>query len=80
MSFYSDAVRARVDAFITADVRYHDFHRAADSVAVVDAGHAETERFVVKGLHDVIADAVHKVSPRIEVVSLPSATNPIRYV
>jgi dinuclear metal center YbgI/SA1388 family protein len=51
MDFYGAAVRAGADAFITADVRYHDFHRARhDGILLIDAGHAETERFVVAGM------------------------------
>ncbi len=35
----------------TADVRYHDFYRADhDHILLIDAGHAETERFVTQGM------------------------------
>lgn len=51
MDYYSDARDAGVDAFITADVRYHDFYRADhDGILLIDAGHAETERFVTKAM------------------------------
>jgi dinuclear metal center YbgI/SA1388 family protein len=51
MDFYSGAVRSGAQAFITADVRYHDFHRARfDDILLIDAGHAETERFVAGGM------------------------------
>jgi dinuclear metal center YbgI/SA1388 family protein len=50
MDYYSDARKVGADAFITADVRYHEFYRADhDGILLIDAGHAETERFVVKG-------------------------------
>lgn len=50
MEFYGSA-RAQADVFITADVRYHDFYRAEhDQLLLVDAGHAETERFVAAGM------------------------------
>ncbi len=41
--FISDAVRAGADAYITADVRYHDFAEWGDRILIVDAGHYETE-------------------------------------
>lgn len=41
--FISDAVRAGVQAYISADIRYHDFGEWADRIFIVDAGHAETE-------------------------------------
>ena len=51
MDFYDRARSLGADAFITADVRYHDFHRADhDKILLVDAGHAETERFVTQGM------------------------------
>lgn len=51
MDFYKHALSQHADAFITADVRYHDFHRADhDTILLVDAGHAETERFVARGM------------------------------
>lgn len=51
MDFYKQARLQHADAFITADVRYHDFHRADyDRMLLLDAGHAETERFVTRGM------------------------------
>lgn len=41
--FIPDAVAARADAYLTADVRYHDFAEWADRIFIVDAGHYETE-------------------------------------
>jgi dinuclear metal center YbgI/SA1388 family protein len=51
MDYYDAARSLGADAFITADVRYHDFHRADhDNILLIDAGHAETERFVTRGM------------------------------
>ena len=51
MEFYGAARLQGADAFITADIRYHDFHRAShDHILLIDAGHAETERFVSHGM------------------------------
>ena len=51
MEYYSQAKKAGADLFLTADVRYHDFYRAEhDGLVLVDAGHAETERFVPQGM------------------------------
>ena len=57
MSYYGDAVHANVDAFITGDVKYHDFHASRDGVPIIDPGHAETETFVVEATVDIIADS-----------------------
>lgn len=51
MEYYEQARTLGADAFITADIRYHDFHRADhDNILLIDAGHAETERFVTIGM------------------------------
>ncbi|HET7153468.1 MAG TPA: Nif3-like dinuclear metal center hexameric protein, partial [Candidatus Kapabacteria bacterium] len=53
-SFLSDAIRSGADAFVTGDVRYHTFRAAEGRIALIDAGHAETERFVADGLTAVV--------------------------
>lgn len=51
MEYYPHAASEKADAFVTADVRYHDFYRADhDNILLIDAGHAETERFVTQGM------------------------------
>ncbi len=51
MEYYSNARAKGADAFITGDIRYHDFYKAEhDGVLLIDAGHSETERFVVSGM------------------------------
>jgi dinuclear metal center YbgI/SA1388 family protein len=51
MDYYDSARAMEADAFITSDVRYHDFHRADhDKILLIDAGHAETESFVANGM------------------------------
>ena len=60
MEFYSAAVKSGAEAFITADVRYHDFYRAAhDGILLIDAGHAETERFVTRGMTKAAVKALN---------------------
>ncbi|HYM19603.1 MAG TPA: Nif3-like dinuclear metal center hexameric protein [Candidatus Kapabacteria bacterium] len=55
MDYYSAALRAGADAFITSDIRYHDFYKAKhDGLLLVDAGHAETERFVRRGMYNAV--------------------------
>ena len=40
--FISDAVKNQVDAYLTADIKYHDFF-APDGLLLVDGGHFETD-------------------------------------
>jgi dinuclear metal center YbgI/SA1388 family protein len=37
------AIRNDIDAFITADLKYHNFQRAEGKIWLIDAGHYETE-------------------------------------
>lgn len=56
MDYYRAALAAGADVFVTGDVRYHDFYRAEhDGMLLVDAGHAETEQWVVAGMRNALA-------------------------
>ncbi len=44
-SFIDDALEAGVDAYITADLKYHDFHAVRDRLLLIDPGHYEMEQF-----------------------------------
>ena len=85
MDFYNAAKNQGAEAFITADVRYHDFHRADhDRILLIDAGHAETERFVTRGMANAARKALEVLnlwSGLHETVLLTSKTEPnaVRY-
>ncbi len=85
MEYYSAARGNGVDAYITGDVRYHDFYRAEhDGILLIDAGHAETERFVTSGLASTMQKALKFVNLTDEVplnIVIPSRERPnaVRY-
>ena len=63
MSFLPGALRASADAYVTADVTYHRWFEALGpdgepQIALVDAGHYETEAVAEALLVDVIAEAL----------------------
>ncbi|MBC8145280.1 MAG: Nif3-like dinuclear metal center hexameric protein, partial [bacterium] len=80
MSYYDRAVDAGANAFISADVRYHAFHSAADHIPVLDPGHAESEAFVVDGIVDLVRKTVELSGLAIDVIPLSESTNPVHYV
>ena len=45
---HSSCEKKKVDAYITADLKYHDFYEGNQSFLVVDAGHYETEQHTKK--------------------------------
>ena len=46
--------RCKADAYVTADIKYHDFFEADGQLLLVDAGHYETEQFTKELSADVI--------------------------
>jgi dinuclear metal center YbgI/SA1388 family protein len=76
----SDAIAAHADVFITADVRYHAFHAASNNIALVDAGHWETEQIVLKPIAERIRSAVRKMNEPLTVWTTKQITNPIQTI
>ena len=74
-----DAVAAGADAFVTADVRYHSFHEAGSDIALVDAGHFETEFPVVAAVVDRLRSGIRARGARIPVRASSQGTNPVRF-
>lgn len=81
MEYYSAAKRSGAHAFVTADVRYHDFYRAEhDGILLVDAGHAETERFVTRGMAQAAHRALESLQAPAECIVIASTEpNSVRY-
>ena len=46
--YVAKAITEEADAFVTADVQYHAFQEADGHIALIDAGHYETERPAVQ--------------------------------
>lgn len=68
------AIRAGADAFVTSDIRYHDFFSEKSDFLMVDAGHFETEFPVVEAIRKEISEAFEKLS----VMVAETVTNPVR--
>jgi hypothetical protein len=76
-SLLGRAVAAGADAFVTGDVRYHSFHEAAGRIALVDAGHAETERFAAQALRDHAGRALKASGIDVPLTISTIDTNPV---
>lgn len=72
----NEAKAAKADAFITADLKYHDFFRAEKSVILADIGHYESEQYTKNGL---VAFLTKKI-PNFAVVLSKTNTNPVKYL
>ncbi len=73
------AIAQHADVFITADVRYHDFHHATGKITLIDAGHFETEHPVVNAVVRKLNTEIRKLGQRIPVRAAKTSTNPIYY-
>ena len=71
----NDAKCCGADAYITADLKYHDFFDADNEILVVDAGHFETEQFTKQ----LFADIILKKNPKFAVQISRVNTNSVNY-
>jgi dinuclear metal center YbgI/SA1388 family protein len=76
VSLLSDAIASGADAFITADIKYHNFFDAEYKILLVDAGHFETEIFST----EILKDLITKKFPKFAVRFSETNTNPINYL
>ena len=75
-SFIADAVKAGCQAYVTGDVRYHDFLDWGQKIMIVDIGHFETEA----PAENILTDVLHKAFPRLNVQKSQTEENPIKYI
>jgi dinuclear metal center YbgI/SA1388 family protein len=71
----NDAKALQADAFLTADLKYHDFFEADNKLLVIDAGHFETEQFTKELIAGIIQEKIPNFAPLISEVN----TNSVHY-
>jgi dinuclear metal center YbgI/SA1388 family protein len=69
------AIRSGAQAFITADVKYHEFFDAEQSLMIADIGHYESEIFT----KELISKQILDFFPTFAVLLSETNTNPIKY-
>jgi dinuclear metal center YbgI/SA1388 family protein len=74
------AVALGADAFVTADVKYHAFQEASGRIALVDAGHYETELPVIAAIAARLQRECLKHRGSFSVRSTTIRTSPLAYV
>ncbi|HEY4612723.1 MAG TPA: Nif3-like dinuclear metal center hexameric protein [Bacteroidota bacterium] len=74
------AIKAGADAFVTADVRYHTYHSAEGQIALIDAGHWETEHVILEPLAERLRQAARLRNERLAVSITQYSTNPTHYL
>ncbi len=71
----SRALAAGADAYITSDVKYHEFFDANDRMLIADIGHYESEQFTIELLQEVLGQKF----PTFAVLKTEVETNPVHY-
>lgn len=69
------ALAAGADAFVTADVKYHEFFDAENNMLLTDIGHWESEQFTI----DLLAEFLSVKFPTFAVLKTGVKTNPVEY-
>jgi dinuclear metal center YbgI/SA1388 family protein len=69
------AIEAGADAFVTADVKYHDFFYSGSQLLIIDAGHYETEQFTKELLYEILS----KKFTNFALLISDQNNNPVRY-
>ena len=73
--FMADAMRCGADAYLTADIKYHDFFVPEGNFLLVDGGHFETEQFT----KELLCELVTKKFPTFAAEIAETNTNAVHY-
>ena len=69
------AKRLGANAFLTADLKYHQFYEAENQLLLADIGHYESERYT----KNYIVDFLIKKIPNFAIILSEQNTNPVKY-
>jgi dinuclear metal center YbgI/SA1388 family protein len=70
------ALQAGADAFITADIKYHEYFNGEDKMLLADIGHYESEVFTKELIFELLNKKFSNIALQLSEVN----TNPIRYI
>ncbi|WP_281846945.1 Nif3-like dinuclear metal center hexameric protein [Olleya namhaensis] len=75
-SFAINAAKAAgADAFVTSDLKYHDFFQAENAILLADIGHYESEQYTKSGLVAILTKKI----PNFAFILSNTNTNPVKY-
>jgi len=70
-----NAINSGADAFVTSDLKYHDYFKAENKILLADIGHYESEQYTKKLMYDILKKKI----PNFAIVLSKTNTNPITY-
>jgi dinuclear metal center YbgI/SA1388 family protein len=71
----SKALAIKADAYLTADIKYHEFFDANNLMLIADIGHFESEQFTINLLQEILDQKF----PTFAVLKTEVKTNPVNY-
>ena len=71
----SKAIATGAEAYITADIKYHEFFDSENKILLADIGHYESEQFTI----DLLVEILQKKLPNFAVLKTKITTNPVNY-
>ena len=72
----TNAIRAKADAYISADFKYHEFFKAEKQILLADVGHYESEQFT----KNLLVEYLTKKFTNFAIILSEKSTNPIYYI
>ncbi|UYW01650.1 Nif3-like dinuclear metal center hexameric protein [Flavobacterium agricola] len=69
------AIAQGADAFLTADLKYHQFYEAENKLLLCDIGHFESERFIKNYIYEFITKKIRNFA----IILSEENTNPVKY-
>ena len=78
----NNAKRAGADLYITADIKYHEFYQAENSIVIADIGHYESEQYTKDLIVSHLRKKISNFAPAFNsgnIVLSDKNTNPIKY-
>ena len=70
------AVKEHADAFVTGEIKYHDYFYYEDKILATEIGHYESEQYT----KDIIQDFLNRKFPSLRMEQTKINTNPIKYL
>lgn len=71
-----NAIQAGADVYLTADLKYHQFYEAENTLLLADIGHFESERYT----KNYIVDYLRKKILNFAVILSEENSNPVKYL
>lgn len=69
------AKKSGADAFLTADLKYHQFYESENQILIADIGHFESERYTKNYIVDFLKEKIHNFA----IILSEENTNPVKY-